>query len=266
LEESQVHRHDLDWWRGVIAVTFIFLLFVFQPVEWPQEHGSGDMNDMPGMQMHNHDATAAAEEYPEQIATRLAYKRESEFNHHLAGFLVLLAGVFILTQDRLAGRWPGVRFVWPSCFLLAGLFLLVFSDTEIWPFGPQTPWFAITHNAEDLQHKTFSVILLVLGYIELQRVRGRFKSPWLAWIFPVLGVVGAILLLFHQHHGGMHGPDHMAVMEHIQNQHRAFAATGSGIAVSKGLSDTNLPSRRFFGKLWPLLMIVLGILLMFYTE
>src|SRR2546429_3153662 len=41
-------------------------------------------------------------------------------------------------------------------FLAAGLFLLVFSDTEIWPFGPQTPWYAVTHNPEDLQHKIFS--------------------------------------------------------------------------------------------------------------
>jgi NAD-dependent SIR2 family protein deacetylase len=47
----------------------------------------------------------------------------------------------------------------------------------------------------------------------------------------------------------------MAVMEHIQNQHRAFAATGAGIAVSKGLSDANLASRWFFSKLRPLLMI-----------
>jgi copper resistance protein D len=253
-------------WRGVIAVTFVFLLFVFQPVEWPQEHGSGDTNDMPGMQMHDHGATAAAEESPEQIATLLAWKRESEFNHHLAGFLVLLAGVFILAQGRLAARWPGVRFVWPSCFLLAGLFLLLFSDTEMWPVGPQTPWFAITHSAEDLQHKTFSLILLVLGYVELQRVRGRFKSPWLAWIFPVLGVGGAILLLFHEHRAGMHGANHMAVMEHIQNEHKAFAATGVGIAVSKALSDMNLRFRQFFSKLYPLMMIVLGILLMFYTE
>lgn len=247
-------------------MTFVFFLFVVQPVAWPAGHDSGDQQDMPGMQMHDDGATAAAEESPAQIAKRLADKRESEFNHRLAGFLILLAGVFILAQDRLTARWPGVRLVWPSCFLLAGFFLLLFSDTEIWPIGPQTPWFAITHNPEDLQHKAFSLILLFLGYVELQRARGRFKAPWLAWIFPVLSVGGAILLLFHQHGAGMHGPNHMAVMEHIQNQHRAFAATGVGIAMSKRLSDMDLPSYRFFSKLCPLLMIVLGILLIFYTE
>jgi copper resistance protein D len=263
LREPRAQCLDPGRRLDVIALLFVLFLFYFQAAAWSQEHGAGEMKDMPGMRM---DDQGAGAESPEQIATRLADKKESEFNHHLAGFLILLAGVFILAQSRLAARWPGVRFVWPSCFLLAGLFLLLFSDTEMWPVGPQTPWFAITHNAEDLQHKTFSVILLLIGYIELQRARGRFQSPWFAWIFPVSGVGGAILLLFHQHGGGMHGPNHMAVMEHIQNQHRAFAATGAGIAVSKGLSDANLASRWFFSKLCPLLMIALGVLLMLYTE
>src|SRR5713226_6847662 len=68
----------------------------------------------------------------------LADKRESEFNHHLAGLFVILAGIFILAQGALARRWSFLRFAWPACFLLSGLFLLVFSDTELWPFGPQS--------------------------------------------------------------------------------------------------------------------------------
>jgi len=65
--------------------------------------------------------------------------------------------------------------------LLSGLrlFLLVFSDTELWPFGPQSWWYGLTHNLEDLQHKTFAVILLTLGTLEIQRARGVLKSAWL---------------------------------------------------------------------------------------
>src|SRR5437763_15455785 len=38
---------------------------------------------------------------------RLADKEESEFNHHLAGlFVVLLGGLFILTQGAFTYRWP----------------------------------------------------------------------------------------------------------------------------------------------------------------
>ena len=71
-------------------------------------------------------------------------KRESEFNHHLAGVLVILAALFFLGQPALTKRWPDARYAWPVCFLIAGIFLLVFSDTEIWPFGNQSLIYAMT--------------------------------------------------------------------------------------------------------------------------
>jgi len=64
----------------------------------------------------------------------------------------------------------------------------------------------------------------------------------------------------------MHGPDHMTVMARIQAEHTSFAAAGFGIGVFKGLSE--LPSRwqLIFARLWSLVMIVLGVLLLLYTE
>jgi putative copper resistance protein D len=180
--------------------------------------------------------------------------------------LVALAGIFILGQDRLAKRWPLVRYVWPMCFLAAGLFLLVFSDTEIWPFGPQSPWYAITHNAEDLQHKTFAVILLALGYVEFQRARGKFKAAWAAWAFPALGMAGAVLLLFHVHGGDMSAPGGMQTMVHIQKEHFWFSSAGFGIALTNGLAETRSKWQHIFKIIWPALLFVLGILLMLYTE
>lgn len=241
------------------ALLYVFLVFLFVPLAQSQQH---DMDSMPGMNMN----APAAPEDAATLARLLAYKRESEFNHHLAGFFVTLAGIFIFAQDRFAKRWPRVRYAWPMCFLAAGLFVLVFSDTEIWPFGPQTPWYAITHNAEDLQHKIFAVILLALGYVEFQRTRGQFKAPWTAWFFPVVGAAGAILLLFHEHSGNMQAPHAMETMEHIQAQHRWFATTGLGIAVTNGLAETPQKWQQLFKKIWPALLIVLGVLLMQYTE
>lgn len=238
------------------------LLILHAPPAQSKQH---DMDHMPGMKM---DAPATPED-PAHAAKRLADKRESEFNHHLAGVLVIIAGIFILAESRLSKRWPVVRFVWPMCFLAAGLFLLVFSDTEIWPFGPQSPWYAITHNTEDLQHKTFSVILLALGYVEFQRARGRWKSPWAAWFFPVVGAAGALLLLFHVHGGDMSAPNAMESMERIQNEHRWFAATGFGIALTNGAAGlTSAPQKwqSIFRALWPSLLIILGVLLTLYTE
>jgi putative copper resistance protein D len=245
-----------------MALLFVVLLFLFSPLALSQQH---DMDSMPGMNM----TAPATPEDPAVAAKRLADKRESEFNHHLAGLFVAVAGILILAEGPLAKRWPLVHYVWPMCFFAAGLFLLVFSDTEIWPFGPYSPWYAITHNIEDLQHKTFAVILLALGYVEFQRATGRWKSPWAAWFFPLVGVSGAILLLFHVHGGDMHAPHAMESMQHVQRQHRWFAATGFGIALTNGLAGlTQRPQkwRQVFRTAWPVLLIVLGILLTQYTE
>ncbi len=203
---------------------------------------------------------------PLQQGKLLADKKESEFNHHLAGFFVILAGIFILAQGALTKRWSFLRFAWPACFLLSGLFLLVFSDTELWPFGPQSWWYGLTHNLEDLQHKTFAVILLALGFLELQRARGVLKSAWAAWVFPLLAFCGSVMLLFHQHNSGMHGSQHMTVMARIQTQHLSFAAAGFGIGVFKGLSELPTRWQVMFTRFWSLLMIVLGVLLMLYKE
>jgi putative copper resistance protein D len=201
-----------------------------------------------------------------QQSKLLADKKESEFNHHLAGFFVILAGVFILVQGTLLQRWSFLRFAWPTCFLLSGVFLLVFSDTELWPFGIQSWWYGLTHNPEDLQHKTFAVILLALGIFEVQRVRGVLKSAAARWLFPVLACCGSVLLLFHEHHSAMHGAAHMTTMARVKAEHFNFAATGFGIGVFRGVSEVPTRWQEIFRKLWPLLMILLGVLLVFYRE
>src|SRR5258707_1324712 len=199
-------------------------------------------------------------------ATLARDKKESEFNHHLAGSLVVLAGLFLLGADKLRQRWPSTRFAWPACFLLCGLFLLIFSDTELWPFGPQTWWYGLTHNLEDLQHKTFAVILLTLGVVEIQRARGILKSAWATWAFPALALFGSMMLLFHEHHTGMHGVDHMTVMKRIQAEHLGFAIVGGGVCVVEGFSELSTRWHAVFIKSWPLLLIILVVLLLRYTE
>lgn len=208
----------------------------------------------------------SAEMTPAERAKLLADKTESEGNHHIAGALVILAAIFMLAEPSLRRRWPGVRFAWPLCFFAAGIFLLVYSDTELWPFGPQTWWYGFTHNSEIVQHKTFAAILLGLGVLEIQRARGIVKAAWTGFVFPVLATAGSILLLFHEHHTGKHGPGHMAIMQHIQSEHLSFAATGVGIGLFAGLSEFPTRLKSTFARLFPTMMIALGILLLLYTE
>jgi len=260
------------WTAGTLLLLVILAVFLFAPA-WTQHPnipaqqemaGMGDMSDMAGMEDMQHGA-AVPEPTPEVLAKQLADKRESEFNHHLAGVLMILAALFFLAQNRLAGRWPTAHYAWAACLLFAGFFLLVFSDTEIWPFGYQSFYYAVTHNPEVAQHKTFAAILLALGVVAMLRTSGRLRAAWSAWIFPVLALGGATMLLFH-HHGGMHGPDAMQTMVRVQHQHLRFAGAGAGVALAKGLADSGGKWRPLFNKLWPVFMIALGVLLVLYTE
>lgn len=245
----------------VILLPLVLITMVpsFQPVVRAQEHSMAEMHAGMAMPLDN-----SAD--PSRAAKLLADKRESEFNHHLAGFFVLLAGVLLLAQGSIRERWPLVRLVWPVCFLLGGLFVLIWSDTELWPFGPQSWYYGLTHHLEVLQHKTFAVLLLVLGVVEIQRARGALKSAWSNWTFPVLAVIGSLMLFFHDHRAGMHGPNPMELMHRIQSEHFSFAMAGFGIALSKGLAETRFPWKAFFERLFPALLMVLGALLMVYVE
>ena len=245
--------------EAVILSVIISFLLAPQLVLRAEENPAHGMHDGMSMPMGStvDSATQAALE---------AWKRESEFNHHLAGFLVLLAGLLILADGSIRQRWAVGRHVWPICFLVSGVFLLIFSDTELWPFGSQSWYFGLTHHMEVLQHKVFAVLLLAVGVIELQRARGILKARWAGWVFPIVASAGSLLLLFHEHQGGMTGPNHVELMHRIQSQHYSFAVTGLGIALSKGLAETPFEWRPFFERLFPALLVVLGALLMVYVE
>ena len=241
-----------------------------QPQANPQDHAGHEGMGHDGMD-HEHmnmamDAPADPAAAERRRAKILADKRESEFNHHLAGVLVAIAGLFMLFQSELTKRWPGVRYVWPACFLMAGIFVLVWSDTELWPFGHRQWLEALQNNREVLQHKTFAILLLGLGAIEWQRARGVLRSAWSAWIFPVIAIVGSIILIFHHHEGGMVGEHHMETMARIQSEHLSYTVAGLGIGLAKGLSEMKSRSLAIFGKVWPILMVILGVLLIFYRE
>jgi hypothetical protein len=124
----------------------------------------------------------------------------------------------------------------------------------------------LRHNQEVLQHKAFAVLLLVLGVTEYQRARGVLKAVWSGSVFPALAIGGSLLLLFHRHEGGMQGPNHVELMARIQSEHLSYTVTGIGLGLAKGLAEVKSRFQGGFGKMWPLLMVVLGVLLMFYRE
>ena len=250
---------------GMRLATAIFLLLAWfagalgSPAQDPPMHHDHEGHEGMSMPMDQPLDPAAQ-------AKVLADKRESEFNHHLAGFFLILAGASIFFQGTLLKRWPAVKFVWPGCFLVAGIFLMIWSDTELWPFGHRQWLEALQNNREVLQHKTFAVLLLVLGAIEWQRTRGALRAAWSNWVFPAVAVTGSLLLIFHEHQGGMVGADHMKTMALIQSEHLTYLMCGFAIGLANGLGTLKTRAAALFNKVWPLLIMALGVLLMFYKE
>lgn len=235
-------------------IVLAYVMFFVAPATWSQDHLH-----------HQHSGMSISANAPTE-SMLLSWKRESEGNHHLVGMLVALSGVFILAQGVLTKKFPALAYAWPACFLLSGLFVLVYSDTELWPFGPKGWVQGTITNPEVIQHKLFALLLLGVGLIEMLRVRTSLKSVWLGLVFPVLAVAGSVLLLFHSHSTGMRGPDHMAIMSRIQSEHFSYSVTGMCIGFAKGWAEVATKWQIFFVRLWPILMIVLGVLLMFYVE
>jgi putative copper resistance protein D len=263
-----VTRQEKMWWSaGSIVFALIISIFLSAPPQTrhPVFHQRAEMDDDMADMSEIHYGAMAPEETSEQKAKQLTDKRASEFNHRFVGVLVILAALFFLVQKRLVKRWPAADYAWPMCFLAAGFFLLIFSDTEIWPMGYQSFYFAVSNDPEVAQHKLFALILLALGSVETLRISGRLNAAWSAWGFPVLAVGGVVLLLFHQH-GGMHGPDAMQTMARVQSQHLTFAVVGVAVAVTKGMAESKARWREVFGKTWPFLLILLGLLLLLYAE
>ena len=125
---------------------------------------------------------------------------DSEWNHHVAGYILIGSALLMLLSLRFHGL-AFLRAVWPFLFIAAGLYLLAWSDKEIWPRGFLSWTWLIHHDAEARQHKIYGLLLLIMGVVEYLRWRGNLMSHWKAWAFPILATVGACLLLVHDHGG-----------------------------------------------------------------
>jgi len=92
-------------------------------------------------------------------------KPASELNHHLVGFALIAIGTLAIGGQS-SRQFRFLQSVWPFLFVLAGLFLLAWSDKEIWPRGNLNWMWLVHHDAEARQHKIYAILLLAIGVIE----------------------------------------------------------------------------------------------------
>jgi len=106
----------------------------------------------------------------------------------------------------------GYRYIWPCLLGAAGLFLAPWSVGEIWPRGNLNWMWLLHHDAEARQHKIYSSLLIAIGILEYTRIRRGLPRFWKTWASPLLAVVGAGMLLIHDHSSGSgaHSPEALA--------------------------------------------------------
>jgi copper resistance protein D len=188
--------------------------------------------------------------------TREAYLW-SNYSHNTAGLILL-----VMSLTSLAGPTLGARFSrhWPLGLLAlaAFIYLRASANEGTWPFG-STPIGEV--DAEGLQHRIAAVLVLAMGLLEWRARCSRPGTP-LTYLFPVLCVVGAALLLTHSHRTFQLKEGYL-----VQVTHSSMGALAGLVAVGRWL-ELRLPPGpgRLAGALASLAMLAIALILVFYRE
>ena len=207
---------------------------------------------------HGH---AMLEEHWEGSAKGIAY---SERNHHIAGLMVVLMGLAELTFVLRLSSLSWARLLLPSALLLAGVFVMIWSDHEAWPIGSLS--FGETFAGGDpeiLQHKIYGILALGVGSVELFRRLGRIGHKAWASPLPLMAIVGGLMLFGHSH--GFHPSAQKIAMHHAIMGTMAVTA-GSSKLVSTWVGPRERSASSSWEWVWVCLILLIGAQLLIYSE
>jgi putative copper resistance protein D len=217
--------------------------------------------DGPGAaSLHGHHASGALPSW-EGSREGIAY---SEFNHRVAGLLLLVIGAAEWSQALRASSPTWARLLLPVALGMTGLFLLIWSDHEAWPVGRLTlsqTFFSGDH--EIFQHKTYGLLALVTAAIEILRRSGCARHP--AWMVPLpaFAVLGGGMLFSHSH-GAHPAAEHIALHHAIMGTMAVIA--GASRLISARNSGTMAPAQSRWELCWAGLVFLIGVELVLYSE
>jgi len=180
----------------------------------------------------------------------------SEYNHHWAGFFVVLMGLGAIAE-RLGARWARH---WPLVFLGLAAFLFVRNDPKAWPLGPTSFWESLML-PDVLQHRFFVLLVVAFGVFEWAVRTGRLGvRPW-GYVFPLLCAVGGGLLLTHSHAMFNLKQEFLTEVTHAPlGIFGAFAGWGRWLELR--LPEASAPA----GWAWTLCFTAVGLVLLVYRE
>jgi putative copper resistance protein D len=180
--------------------------------------------------------------------------------HHWAALVVLPIGLLALL-----GRSKRFRYAqnWPLLFPALGLVLMLMSDSQYWPLGPDSFWSSFLDPVV-LPHRIIEVLIAVFGIFEWKVQTQRVTSAKTSLVFPSLVAFSGALLLAHAHNAAdsQLQEELMAEASHI-----SIAVFGIAGGWSRWL-ELRLPSgdrtRRVMSWIWPVCFLVVGILLAYF--
>lgn len=229
---------------------------------WPSFH-TPPIAAMPAVEpMHRAIQQYALSPDDPRSANNAVEQAWSEYNHHWAGLVVLLAGLLALLGRSERFRWARH---WPLVFLGLAVFLFFRADPEAWPLGPRGFW-ASFYNPEDLQHRIYVLLILSFVAFEWGVQTRRLLSRRAALVFPFICAAGGALLLTHNHTLGNVKEELLIGMTHIAIAVLAVLAGWSRwLDVRMSASAPNR-IRSIAAAVWPVCLIFIGLVLLNYRE
>ncbi len=194
----------------------------------------------------------------------------SDYNHNIAGiFLTSMSFFAMLSYLRLPAalsafdRYLGycTRY-WPIGFVGLGIFLFFRSDAETWPLGPIGFWESTFNNGEVLQHRIATLLVFVLGVLELIARMPKNQNSYWPYFFPILAAFGGLMLLTHSHVGFQAKSAFL-----IQVGHTLMGVFSLILACGRWLElKLDSPGKNIAGFVSVAALFQIGIILMFYRE
>src|SRR5688572_2306599 len=141
-------------WPGRIRLAAMLMLIILAASPLYSQHSQSEpaAPDATVDHRHDHHHPPSADQW-EGSAEGKAY---SEFNHHVAGTLVILIGISEIHSAMRPAVFTWTRFMLPAAMTAVGFFLLIWSDHDGWPIGPRglVETF-LAGSFETIQHKWF---------------------------------------------------------------------------------------------------------------
>jgi hypothetical protein len=244
----------------------VLILIVGSVLLVPQSEGAVTARKGQSFEQSNHihaqEASTDSHQHSQAVADQdhLGGRPYSLFMHHTAGYFMFAIGVLMVMDRVTHSRQPILQYAIGTTWLLFGLFIFVRADPDGWPMGSGfwESW-TMSTSGEWVQHKLLSLIPLLLALYTICDRRTMGQDNGGSYVAVALAIIGAVGLLSHQH------LDHPG-LDIVNVQHRFFAGTCLLIAVSLLQEARGRWVKNNKRLIFPTLIILLSLQLVWYTE